>query len=106
MYVLCLVRVSLEQFDTQGYAKYDDVKVRSSEAEADRQGLPGAGERGFDPPDTEHEGICGSRFRECGVYEERGSCEATERSVHHHRKTERSEAEERSVHHRKGDKRL
>jgi hypothetical protein len=80
-----------------------DVRGKSPEAGA---GLLAGGEGGFDPPDTEHEGICGSRFRECGVYEERGSCEATERSVHHHRKTERSEAEERSVHHRKGDKRL
>ena len=41
------------------------------------------GERDVDPPDTEHAVICLSKLRECGVAEERESCEATERSVHH-----------------------
>ena len=41
------------------------------------------GGRGVDPPDTEHVVICFSKLRECGVAEERESCEATKRSVHH-----------------------
>ena len=31
------------------------------------------GDRGVDPLDTEHVGICFSKFRECGVAEERGT---------------------------------
>ena len=59
---------------------FDDVRVKSPETEAS---LLAGGERGVDPPDTKHAVICFSKLRECGVAEERESCEATKRSVHH-----------------------